>query len=75
MRKEFAEELSSLLVIRRPDLVEKDIILHELLISLSKDDFFSGNFLFKGGTCLIKNYLGYFRFSEDLDFTWRRQGL
>ncbi len=34
--------------------------------ALSNDDFFSRNFLFKGGTCLIKNYLGYFRFSEDL---------
>ena len=33
MRKEFTEELSSLLEIRRPDLIEKDIILHELLIS------------------------------------------
>jgi predicted nucleotidyltransferase component of viral defense system len=32
------------------------------------------NFLFKGGTCLMKNYLGYFRFSEDVDFAWKDQG-
>ncbi len=37
------------------------------------DEFFPDNFLFKGGTCLIKSYLGYFRFSEDIDFTWRDQ--
>ena len=57
----------------RLDLLEKDMILHDILSALSKDDFFSGNFAFKGGTCLIKSYLGYFRFSEDIDFTWQNQ--
>ncbi|HEC81139.1 MAG TPA: nucleotidyl transferase AbiEii/AbiGii toxin family protein, partial [Thermoplasmatales archaeon] len=29
----------------------------------------------KGGTCLIKSYLGYYRFSEDIDFTWKNQNV
>ncbi len=73
MRREFANEVGRVLGIRRTDLIEKDIILHQLLLDLSKNKFFSGNFLFKGGTCLIKHHLGYYRFSEDIDFTWRRQ--
>ena len=44
-------------------------MLHEF----AKDDWFGENLLFKGGTCLIKAYLDYHRFSEDLDFTWRDQ--
>ncbi|MFA4662836.1 nucleotidyl transferase AbiEii/AbiGii toxin family protein [Pyrococcus kukulkanii] len=38
---------------------------------LYSNDHFSDNYLFKGGTCLIKCYLGYYRFSVDLDFTSR----
>jgi predicted nucleotidyltransferase component of viral defense system len=57
------------------DLIEKDIILHQMLIELSSDIEFSKHFTFKCGTCLIKCYLGYFRFSEDLDFTWIEQEL
>jgi predicted nucleotidyltransferase component of viral defense system len=57
----------------RLDLIEKDIMLHKILSTLSRDEFFSNNFMFKGGTCLIKSYLGYFRFSEDIDFTWQDQ--
>tara|TARA_Y100000310_G_scaffold215708_1_gene216637 strand:+ start:150 stop:968 length:819 start_codon:yes stop_codon:yes gene_type:complete len=30
-------------------------------------------FAFKGGTCITKCYLGYYRFSEDLDFTYINQ--
>lgn len=73
MRKDFVNEVSKLLRIERKDLIEKDLILHQILTDLSKDNFYSSNFLFKGGTCLIKYYLGYFRFSEDIDFTWRDQ--
>lgn len=54
-------------------MVEKDILLHQVLTDLSSDMFFAKNMLFKGGTCLIKHYLGYFRFSEDMDFTWKDQ--
>ncbi|TRZ54163.1 nucleotidyl transferase AbiEii/AbiGii toxin family protein [archaeon] len=73
MRKDFVNQVSEALKIERKDLIEKDIILHQLLLDLSKNEFFRTNFLFKGGTCLIKCYLGYFRFSEDIDFTWKDQ--
>jgi len=68
--KEFIDELSKRFNVERKDLLEKDIIIHKILLDLSKDDFFSKNLAFKGGTCLIKYHLGYYRFSEDIDFTW-----
>lgn len=71
--KPFIEEVGRLGDFPRLDLIEKDIMLHNILLTLSKDEFFSESFLFKGGTCLIKSYLGYFRFSEDIDFTWQNQ--
>jgi predicted nucleotidyltransferase component of viral defense system len=61
------------LSIRRADLLEKDIRLHLLLGDLAGRGAFSDELLLKGGTCLIKCYLGYPRFSEDLDFTWGQQ--
>jgi len=73
MRKDFVNEVSRVQQIKRTDLLEKDLILHQILLDLSKNRFFSKNFVFKGGTCLIKCYLGYFRFSEDVDFTWENQ--
>lgn len=69
----FVDRLSFTLGIRRRDMVEKDILLHQVLTDLSSDMFFAKNMLFKGGTCLIKHYRGYFRFSEDMDFTWKDQ--
>ena len=59
--------------IEKRDLIEKDILLQMLLNELIKNKDFKDNFTFKGGTCLIKNYFGYFRFSEDLDFTYLNQ--
>lgn len=56
-------------------LVEKDFIIQSLLLGLSKNGYFTDNYAFKGGTCLIKCYLGYYRFSEDLDFTYKKQGV
>ncbi len=73
MRRDFVNEVGRIQQIKRTDMIEKDLILHQLLLDLSKDKFFSENFIFKGGTCLIKGYLGYFRFSEDIDFTWKDQ--
>ena len=75
MRADFVNEVAMVLKIGRRDLVEKDIILHQMLIDLSQDGFFSKNFVFKGGTCLIKCYFGYLRFSEDIDFTWKDQSV
>jgi len=71
--REFIEEISSRLGITRKDLLEKDMIIQKLLRDLSEDKFCSKNLVFKGGTCLIKSYLGYYRFSEDIDFTWKNQ--
>ena len=68
--KEFIVELSNRYNVGRKDLLEKDIIVQKILLDLSNNYFFSKNFAFKGGTCLIKCYLGYYRFSEDIDFTW-----
>lgn len=75
MRVDFVNEVAGVLNVRRRDLIEKDLILHLILSDLSKDNFFAPNFLFKGGTCLIKCYLGYLRFSEDIDFTWKDQSM
>ena len=73
MRKTVIDKISSMLKINMPDKIEKDVIIHEILADLSDDDFFSDNLAFKGGTCLVKAYLGYYRFSEDMDFTWKNQ--
>lgn len=53
------------------DLLEKDVRLHLLLDALTSDPHVGRDLIFKGGTCLIKCYLDYPRFSTDLDFTWR----
>lgn len=73
--KEFIEELSTRHSIKRKDLLEKDIIIQKILLDLSNNKFFSKNFVFKGGTCLIRCYVGYYRFSEDIDFTWEDQSI
>ncbi len=65
--------LSKKLGIKSIQLIEKDLLLQGLLLELAKSKYFSENFVFKGGTCLTKAYFGYYRFSEDLDFTWISQ--
>lgn len=75
MRKDFTNEVAKTQNIKRADLIEKDLILHQLLTDFSNNNFISENFIFKGGTCLIKHYIGYYRFSEDIDFTWKNQKL
>ncbi len=67
---DFVEKVAENLGIREAKIVEKDLYLQGLLIELSKSGYFTENFVFKGGTCLTKAYFGYYRFSEDLDFTW-----
>jgi len=49
-------------------LMEKD---YYLTLILSRINEFSGNLIFKGGTCLNKIYYSYYRLSEDLDFSMR----
>lgn len=70
MRKELIDYLAEKLHIDARELIEKDLILHRILIELISNSHFAENYAFKGGTCLMKCYLGYYRFSEDLDFTW-----
>lgn len=65
--------ISKRLNIARRDLIEKDIIISKILFHLMQDKSFSQNYAFKGGTCLTKCYLGYYRFSEDMDFTYLNQ--
>lgn len=73
--KEFFDRVAVLKTTSRPDIVEKDYELHRMLSRISQDEYLRENLIFKGGTCLIKAYLGYYRFSEDLDFAWRDQGI
>ncbi|MEI8174298.1 MAG: nucleotidyl transferase AbiEii/AbiGii toxin family protein [Deltaproteobacteria bacterium] len=49
----------------RPELIEKDYFCSLILAHLHAA---SNNLVFKGGTCLGKVHLNFFRLSEDLDF-------
>lgn len=69
--KVFVPMLASHAGVRDLDLLEKDVRLHLLLETIVEDPTMGPELFFKGGTCLIKCYLGYPRFSSDLDFTWR----
>ena len=73
INKKFIDHIGDKLGIEKRDLIEKDIFLQMLLNELVKNKDFKENFAFKGGTCLIKCYFGYYRFSEDLDFTYLNQ--
>ena len=50
-----------------PRLIEKDYFCTVLLAYLSAHG--GGQLVFKGGTCLAKVHAGFYRLSEDLDFT------
>lgn len=65
----FFDSLNALSKAKRPDITEKDFYIHALLREISSDSYLAENLILKGGTCLIKAYLGYYRFSEDADFT------
>jgi len=73
--KDLIDYIASKAKVANTILVEKDFIIQSLLLRLSKNNYFMDNYVFKGGTCLIKCYLGYYRFSEDLDFTYKNQGI
>jgi predicted nucleotidyltransferase component of viral defense system len=59
--------------IEKPSLIEKDLIIHRILKDICSSSHFAENYLFKGGSCLVKCYFSYYRFSVDLDFTWQDQ--
>ena len=69
---EFVEFVIAKSGIRKPSLVEKDILIHRILREMVLSDL-GDKYLFKGGSCLVKCYFGYYRFSVDLDFTWKDQ--
>jgi len=73
INKKIIDYFSRIKNLKEQDLLEKDLILHLFLKDLIDNNKFGQNFIFKGGTCLTKCYLGYYRFSEDLDFTWGNQ--
>ena len=75
MNSKFIDQVSQEIKYAHKEIIEKDLYVHGLLSNLFSDHYFKENFLFKGGTCLVKCYLGYYRFSEDIDFTWRKQDI
>ncbi len=66
----FVPMLARHLGVHDQELLEQDVRLHGLLAAFVGDARFGPHLAFKGGTCLIKCYLDYPRFSTDLDFTW-----
>lgn len=53
--------------------IEKDYILSLILACLYRHPLIRDNWVFKGGTCLKKIYFSDYRFSEDLDFTLKKE--
>lgn len=49
-------------------LIEKDVWQKLVLNHLYSNADARVNLIFKGGTCITRTLLGYYRFSEDLDF-------
>ena len=54
-----------------PKVIEKDYVLGWVLAGISQHSKIKDNWVFKGGTCLKKCYFETYRFSEDLDFTYK----
>lgn len=52
-------------------VVEKDYALGWLIWGIHRHPITSQDWVFKGGTCLKKCYFETYRFSEDLDFSYR----
>ncbi len=67
--RKFAETLAAASGNLPVSLVEKDIWIAYLLRELYGLNA-AKSLAFKGGTCLVKVYYGYYRFSEDIDLTW-----
>ncbi|VVB59837.1 Nucleotidyl transferase AbiEii toxin, Type IV TA system [uncultured archaeon] len=63
--KEFIAFLKNKTAIKSEELLEKDFYISVLLQKIG-----TGEYAFKGGTCLSKVYLNYYRISEDVDLTY-----
>jgi predicted nucleotidyltransferase component of viral defense system len=55
------------------DVIEKDYVLGWVLAGINNDAELRDNWVFKGGTCLKKCFFETYRFSEDLDFTLKKE--
>lgn len=51
--------------------IEKDYVISWVLYGIAHNTFLKENLIFKGGTVLKKVYFPDYRFSEDLDFTFK----
>ena len=69
----FKEEIQKIATTKKLgiDVVEKDYILSWVLAGIHHHPITKDSWIFKGGTCLKKCYFETYRFSEDLDFTYR----
>lgn len=56
--------------IRDQERVEKDMHIQYLLRGIASHPQLRTELVFKGGTCLVKTYAPFYRFSEDIDFGW-----
>ena len=67
------EEIQKIATLKKigMDIVEKDYILSWVLAGIHHHNTTKNTWIFKGGTCLKKCYFETYRFSEDLDFTYR----
>lgn len=66
--KEFIAFLKNKTAVKSEELLEKDFYISALLQKIR-----TGEYAFKGGTCLSKVYLDYYRISEDIDLTYMDQ--
>lgn len=69
----FVPMLAGQLAVADRELLEHDFHLHLLLGEILERGTIGEESIFKGGSCLIKCFLDYPRFSADLDFTWATQ--
>ena len=69
--EKYASEIKKNLKINiSEDIIKKDLLLTLILAEFEKNNL-GKELIFKGGTLLSRNYLGYHRFSEDLDFVYK----
>ena len=58
----------------RDTQIEKDYVISWVILAIANNPFLKERLVFKGGTVLKKVYFPNYRFSEDLDFTFRPAG-
>ncbi len=58
----------------RDTQIEKDYVIGWILKGISQNGYLSEHLVFKGGTVLKKIWFSDYRFSEDIDFTFKGEG-